>query len=575
MTNWAKIFPTGFFFLLATNCRCLNMSWNAIEKGGANAIAEALLQNDTLQLLDISENDITTGSVALSRSLASCSLVSLNLCKNSIADAGGCAIAHALRVNSTLQYLDVSSNGLGADSGRGFAEALACNKCLNSLDLSSNELTDAGCRAIGEALVLNSCLQTLNLSCVGLGHNGCLALRQALCVNVTLTSLSLSYNGLGDEQASIICEILARNSCLQNLNLSSNYLRSASFQIMCEALEANSTLTCLDLYNNEPGHAGGQALGRLLSRNVALQHINLAYNDISAESAVSISRGLCAHPALTTLNMSWNALGDAGGRALARALAHNTCLRVLDASNNHLGGDAVCEIARALENNTTLRTLKISQNQIGSRISALCMDRFDGMNNRAAGESLGDLSSSDDDDDDDDDEARAMKRRHACRAHNSSRSIEHSVTVALSRNLNRAQSAGHAIAHMLQTNRGLHTLDIYDEDFPICNQGVRAIGRALLESARCHELTVKGVDLTYMAHTYLDVPFTISCSSNDEVMEYFREAHRQKVLAFAMGLHPRLGHGCPVQTLSEDTLPVVFGAYYGVCGDVFVRWMVS
>jgi Ran GTPase-activating protein (RanGAP) involved in mRNA processing and transport len=101
---------------------------NLIDMGvsGAAAIVEALRLNSSLQHLD--------------------------LWGNQIGDAGAASIADALKLNSSLQHLDLSSNQIGAAGAGAIAEALRLNSSLQHLDLCDNEIGDAGAAAFAELL---------------------------------------------------------------------------------------------------------------------------------------------------------------------------------------------------------------------------------------------------------------------------------------------------------------------------------------------------------------------------------------------------------------------------------------
>ena len=94
-----------------------------------------------------------------------------------------------LKVNSTLQSLDLSFNNLGETGGQAIAEALKLNSTLQTLNLYGNKLGETGGQAIAEALKVNSTLQTLNLQDNNLGETGGQAIAEAFKVKSTLQTL--------------------------------------------------------------------------------------------------------------------------------------------------------------------------------------------------------------------------------------------------------------------------------------------------------------------------------------------------------------------------------------------------
>ena len=126
-----------------------------------------------------------------------CYVYKLYLLHCKLGDDGARAIANALRVNSTLQTLDLFSNDIGADGTRAIAELLRVNTTLQSLDLGRNCMGDDEVRAIAEALRVNSKLQVLDLYGNNIGDDGALAIAEALRVNTTLQKLDLRNNYVG------------------------------------------------------------------------------------------------------------------------------------------------------------------------------------------------------------------------------------------------------------------------------------------------------------------------------------------------------------------------------------------
>lgn len=158
---------------------------------------EMLLENNTIEELDFSENPIsstglvyiatgmTTNSAVRTLSLQSCSLSftedngpslemmlrnnwalkQLNLEGNSIGACGLGYIAAGLRCNTGLQKLSLRNCGLeDTDNNRhSLLEMFQDNRHLEAIDFSHNELADEGIKAIGVGLLGNRLLKSLNL----------------------------------------------------------------------------------------------------------------------------------------------------------------------------------------------------------------------------------------------------------------------------------------------------------------------------------------------------------------------------------------------------------------------------
>jgi hypothetical protein len=93
-----------------------------------------------------------------------------------------------------------------------------------------------------------------------------------------------------------------------------------------------------------------------------------------------------------------------------------------------------------------------------------------------------------------------------------------------------------------------------------------AIGKALQECPRYHELIIRGIDLSRVSAT-LGLPTHDSQGqawTDTSVAPYIHSLHLDKVTAFIMGLHSRLGSESLVRILSHDCARVVVLGYFGL-----------
>lgn len=160
---------------------------------GANKIATELKENTTLTYIDLSffqkrsiEGFINlTAAIKVNKSLTYVRLASweLGLTQQYIGqllsenktlttlDLSGATIAgqsnsiapitEALKINSTLQKLNLDENFFDDTSATFFADMLKINKGLTELNLSNSKLADTGAKVLAEGLVPNNTLQLL------------------------------------------------------------------------------------------------------------------------------------------------------------------------------------------------------------------------------------------------------------------------------------------------------------------------------------------------------------------------------------------------------------------------------
>lgn len=146
----------------------LSLAGNAIGTEGAQALSQALVQNDTLLELHLAGNDIdAAGCCALAQGLAAAGtttrLRELNLCANRVGTAGALALAEALQVNKSLQRLDLCYNGIRDEGACALARALGTNRSLRKLILMSNPIGSEGKHRLEQSRQYNPARVAQNL----------------------------------------------------------------------------------------------------------------------------------------------------------------------------------------------------------------------------------------------------------------------------------------------------------------------------------------------------------------------------------------------------------------------------
>ena len=109
-------------------CVLSNPQSNKITDAGANTFAEFLEVTATLQNLDVSNNQMDAGALALAQTLrTNTRSQNLLLIVNYVWDASAQALAEALRTNTSLQLLYLSNN---EPSQKRFALTQVCGICI-------------------------------------------------------------------------------------------------------------------------------------------------------------------------------------------------------------------------------------------------------------------------------------------------------------------------------------------------------------------------------------------------------------------------------------------------------------
>lgn len=120
---------------------------NKINLGdkGVSLLANAFKENDTLECLDIADNNIShVGAQYLELALEdNNALQKISLAQNNIGNEGATCIGSTLMENGSLNVLDLSHNNIGNEGAEAMADSLiiSCNNTLRELKLTGNDIS--------------------------------------------------------------------------------------------------------------------------------------------------------------------------------------------------------------------------------------------------------------------------------------------------------------------------------------------------------------------------------------------------------------------------------------------------
>ncbi|KAJ9469752.1 FERM domain-containing protein C [Diplonema papillatum] len=307
------------------NGNCAERFSRRVNDLEAAALAQAVVQSNVVEELDLSYNEITDeGARLLADMLMTCtSLKYLNLAYNSIEHKGWRSIANCLVKNQSLLSLNIAGNCIGGAS-----------------DPEHPELREIGGKTIGTVLRENHTLQELNFASCGLGVAAVVGLAQALIGHpsvVTLNIASLLVNNLQDRLsvAQHLSEMLRKNGTLVQLNLNRCLISDELLSIMLPAFVFNEGLTSILLSANKLSQDGAGELAKLLLRRHDLSVVDISSNNISSAGAAAIAATLKTNHGICSLNLSYCGVGEDGLVAVMEGLRQNTSISTLLLWGNH------------------------------------------------------------------------------------------------------------------------------------------------------------------------------------------------------------------------------------------------
>lgn len=280
------------------NLRYVSLCDNRMEQAGSSEIIEALRDNEEVEILDMSRNNVgRRGIAALSLAVPTLlSLQSLDISQNKLTDHDITVLMRNIPDALSLLSLNLSSNNIASRGAAAIGNAM--NHCpkLTSIDLSWNAIRGSGVTVIGESLSVNTTLRQLNLAWNGLGGSSHFDVwANVFDLNTVLHSLDLSHNGLDERNCLIICENIKRNETIMTLSLNNNPLGPVGAKLVFKLMDTFGDDRSLKFENCNfeaksktcdfnPSHCTGESfalnLGEPYDRSVALALVRIAGKNI-------------------------------------------------------------------------------------------------------------------------------------------------------------------------------------------------------------------------------------------------------------------------------------------------------
>ena len=257
----------------------LDISMSEVTSDLTSLITVGLKQNNTLQVLNIGNNNITSkGCKKLLQSLINAQLVSLNISSNQIKDDVAPEFIKYITKNKHIKNINLSGNLLTKAFTRTIAQPLASQCLLESINFSHNPILGAGVEELGPALALNTSITYLDLSMCQIDVVGFTAFCKKLEDNTSLTYLSLSHNPIGDIGAKALGPVLRNHKTLKQIELELCEITDEGGDVLIPELAHSPVLERINLKNNLIRNS--KLLTQVVIDNPKLIDVNVEFNDI-------------------------------------------------------------------------------------------------------------------------------------------------------------------------------------------------------------------------------------------------------------------------------------------------------
>ncbi len=504
---------------------------------------QQLLKMTSLTSLDVTLTEASWGQlsdfwgVRFQRVLPGLPLLTrLNLSDSTIFCTDAAALGEAMKMHTTLVELDLSATGL----------------CLEDPDCFIQGITR------------NASLHTLRLKLLHyLKPEGLLALVQALQTHPGLLHLELSHCQVKNSTADAIAKLVECNTQLQHFALNHCDARPGLYVKIGLALAKNTSLRLLNLRDNMLTLQGAMAVAQSLRGNTSLRTL-LLHTDFP----MHMHPAECVPPITASLRhlQLASCMGDDAATALADTMRSSTsaCLQLLDVKTHTMTATGMTQLCDACATITSLMTLKVGLLSDAGSVHAVCklLARNTPLQELHVMHQFG----------------RAEDSQHpeCYPALRLLATLQHNNTVLQSLRIcdkkcetNVDVRVWEALAATLSRNASLNHICMGSTSC-VPSQILRKVVDALRHQPRRYRLSLSSVRL-WCADPRAEAAYRKDGRTGEEAEEMFLSSihglHRDKLAAFAMLTHQRLGEGSAWGSLSADCVRLVACMYFELPGD--------
>ena len=284
----------------------LDLSVNKLDGSACDLLANVVPSMSQLKKLLLSSNPIGNGgAVEVIKSLCASGVRQLDLSNTGIGEPDCEALSKLLPSIHTLEWLHISQNNLSSESVASIINGLSCNNSLTTLVISNSHFS------MGNMLLLSSLLRKCTLTSLVLQYcqissEGAVELAAALCRNTTLRELDLGYNPIGEHEEGVaaIAAMLVENTSLTLLDLEDCHICGQGAGELAAALGKNSILQCLNLDHNPVGVEGALSMSDMLQHNTSLTILYMDDDSVGEDGVLHLMNSVKDNQTLEDLSLS-------------------------------------------------------------------------------------------------------------------------------------------------------------------------------------------------------------------------------------------------------------------------------
>ena len=211
----------------------INLHGNKITDKSFSLLASLLLSNYPINKLDIGWNELTSSTDVIFKSLHhNAVLTELLLSRTSLRSSDMQSLGQMLTSNNTLSVMDISDNDIGPDGCQYLADCR--NISLKKLIISRCKLGASGADSIGIMMCHNKSITSVDLGDNSIGDDGLEKLVEHLKPKTT-EHLALQNNNITSDGANHLKRLLSINH-LNSIELGKNLLKDKGIDLILQSV---------------------------------------------------------------------------------------------------------------------------------------------------------------------------------------------------------------------------------------------------------------------------------------------------------------------------------------------------
>ena len=383
----------------------LNLNGNDITHKSCSLIASLLSSNYPITKLTVGANNLSSSTDIIFKSLHhNTVLTELLLWNTSLRSSDMQSLGQMLTSNNTLSVMDISNNDIGPDGCQYLADCrnislnkliirwcnlrvsgadkigiMLCHSSITSVDLSANSIGDVGMVKLVEHLKSNKTIKHLDLWGNGITSNGASHLRKLFSLNhTTVNSIELGDNPLKDEGVDLILQSITINmeyvglynteitSSCSSVSTALHKIKSIRFTPLdnCDGISdslANTTVL-EELFLNDGSDRAYHTMIRGIKRNINVKKVTFEEGLIHHQTMSDLVLVMIFNKTITELTMSYVNVSLRDCLLLADVLTMDTSIKKMIIKPSYvmrLDQSIVLQFLKQLEHNYTLELLTL------------------------------------------------------------------------------------------------------------------------------------------------------------------------------------------------------------------------